>query len=199
MTIETALPKTRDADNTRQLLLAAARRRFANDGYAATTVREIATDAGVNVALINRYFTSKEGLFQACLKRVAEDLQRPEDASMSLDRILNRMVDQIVDSSGDQQLQLLLLLRTSGDERADQLRRGTLESFAAGIGRASGGAPAGMTEKEFALRAQIALATGLGILLLRSSTAMEPLTSATHSELRGPVADALFGLLGPKL
>src|ERR1700744_3072446 len=57
----------RDADETRQRLLQAARQRFAQDGYAATTVRDIAMEAGVNVALINRYFTSKEGLFEAYL------------------------------------------------------------------------------------------------------------------------------------
>src|SRR5262249_4490858 len=52
-------PRRRDAATTRQLLLDAARQRFAIDGYAATSVRDIAHDAGVNVALINRYFTSK--------------------------------------------------------------------------------------------------------------------------------------------
>src|SRR5687768_16792368 len=57
----------RDAARTRRRLLEAARRRFARDGYATSTVRDIADDAGVNVALISRYFTSKEGLFEACL------------------------------------------------------------------------------------------------------------------------------------
>ena len=52
--------KSRDAANTRRLLLSSARRRFAQDGYSATRVRDIAADAGVNVALINRYFSSKE-------------------------------------------------------------------------------------------------------------------------------------------
>src|SRR3954467_2700576 len=66
----------RDAGRTRQLLLDAARRRFAEDGYAATTVRDIAEDAGVNVALTSRYFTSKEGLFEACLSTAGEELRR---------------------------------------------------------------------------------------------------------------------------
>ena len=37
-----------------------------------TTVRQVADDAGVNVALISRYFSSKEGLFEACLRSAAE-------------------------------------------------------------------------------------------------------------------------------
>src|ERR1700712_5058446 len=36
--------RARDAGTTRQLLLEAARHRFARDGYAATTVRDIASD-----------------------------------------------------------------------------------------------------------------------------------------------------------
>ena len=67
-------PRRRDAASTRQLLLDAARRRFARDGYAATTVRDIADDAGVNVALISRYFDSKEGLFEACLAAAVDEL-----------------------------------------------------------------------------------------------------------------------------
>ena len=66
--------RARDAVNTRRLLLEAARRRFAHDGYGATTSRDIAADAGVNVALINRYFVSKEGLFEACLARTVQEL-----------------------------------------------------------------------------------------------------------------------------
>ncbi len=64
----------RDAAATRRALVRAARRRFATDGYRATTVRQIAADAGVNVALINRYFESKEGLFEACMMRTSDEL-----------------------------------------------------------------------------------------------------------------------------
>jgi AcrR family transcriptional regulator len=46
MTLETpAANRSRDAAKTRQLLLDSARRRFAHDGYSATTVRDIAADA----------------------------------------------------------------------------------------------------------------------------------------------------------
>src|SRR6266516_3505303 len=56
--------RSRNAAETRAALLAAARVRFARDGYEATNLRNIAADVGVNVALISRYFGSKEGLFQ---------------------------------------------------------------------------------------------------------------------------------------
>ncbi|TDD19687.1 TetR/AcrR family transcriptional regulator [Nonomuraea diastatica] len=60
----TAEPRRRrDAAATRQALLEAARQRFARDRYEAVSVRDIAADVGVNVALVYRYFGSKAGLF----------------------------------------------------------------------------------------------------------------------------------------
>lgn len=55
--------RRRDAAATRQALLEAARQRFARDNYEAVSVRDIAADVGVNVALVYRYFGSKAGLF----------------------------------------------------------------------------------------------------------------------------------------
>ena len=52
---------------TRQAVLAAAQAAFAETGYEGTGLRLIAARAGVNLALINRYFGSKEGLFAAAI------------------------------------------------------------------------------------------------------------------------------------
>ncbi len=51
-----------DAADTRARILDAAFRRLATEGYAALSVREIAKDAGVNHALINYHFRSKDQL-----------------------------------------------------------------------------------------------------------------------------------------
>jgi AcrR family transcriptional regulator len=56
-------PVVRSRSVTRTNLLNAARIRFQEHGFDGTTVREIAADAGVDAALIKRYFGSKEGLF----------------------------------------------------------------------------------------------------------------------------------------
>lgn len=190
--------RSRDASNTRQLLLQAARRRFARDGYAATTVRDIATEAGVNVALINRYFISKEGLFEACLAHAAEYLGGPDDDGLTLEQVLHTMVSQVADvPTGEHPLQLLLLLRTSGDERADAIRRNTLQSFAERMAVAAGWTPENGGREDLLLRAQIVLSTGLGIVLLRSSAGIEPLTSATEAQLERPLGELLTVLLAP--
>jgi len=46
--------------STRPEILAAARTLFAARGYHATTVRDIAAEAGVNAALVHHYFGIKE-------------------------------------------------------------------------------------------------------------------------------------------
>ena len=53
--------------DTKARILEAAYQRLAREGYAALSVREIARDAGVNFALINYHFASKDKLVLAVL------------------------------------------------------------------------------------------------------------------------------------
>ena len=57
--------RKRDSAATRAAILQAARRRFASEPFEQVGVREVAADAGVDAALIARYFGSKEELFHA--------------------------------------------------------------------------------------------------------------------------------------
>jgi len=59
--------RKRDAAATADSIITAARNLFGARGYDAVGTREIAQMAGVNVALINRYFGSKAGLFAAAV------------------------------------------------------------------------------------------------------------------------------------
>lgn len=189
-------PRRRDAAGTRQLLLDAARRRFASDGYTATTVRDIADEAGVNVALISRYFISKEGLFEACLQGAADELGRTVAHDVTLEQIPHTIARQLAGShTGRHPVQLLLLLRSSGDERAERIRQDTLRSFAARLASAGGWRPDDPGGDRFLLGAQIALAAAFGIALLRSSTALEPLASASQEDLVEPLRDLIEALL----
>ena len=49
---------------TEEKILAAARKVFMRKGYAASRTRDIAEEAGINLALLNYYFRSKEKLFE---------------------------------------------------------------------------------------------------------------------------------------
>ncbi|AKU17594.1 TetR/AcrR family transcriptional regulator [Luteipulveratus mongoliensis] len=49
--------------DTRAQILDSARKLFSSNGFAQTSMRSVATDAGVDVALISHYFGNKRGLF----------------------------------------------------------------------------------------------------------------------------------------
>ena len=55
----------RTGQQSRQRIIDAARERFMRDGYERPTVRAIAADAGVDVAMVYYFFDNKEGLFSA--------------------------------------------------------------------------------------------------------------------------------------
>ena len=63
-----------DPTHTRQRILEATFRRLVSEGYAALSVREIAKDAGVNHALINYHFGSKDQLVIDVLDTVNQRL-----------------------------------------------------------------------------------------------------------------------------
>src|SRR5690606_26669343 len=58
--------------STEEKIIKAASKVFTQKGYVATRTRDIAEEAGINLALLNYYFRSKEKLFQLIM---AEKLQ----------------------------------------------------------------------------------------------------------------------------
>jgi hypothetical protein len=56
--------KPRNAVQTQERILASAKAHFSKNSYENVGVREIAADANVDAALVNRYFGSKENLFR---------------------------------------------------------------------------------------------------------------------------------------
>ncbi len=190
-------PRRRAAARTRQLLLDAARRRFAHDGYAATTVRDIADDAGVNAALINRYFQSKEGLFEACLAAVIDELGHEAGAVSDRSQIAEIIVRQTANAvSGERPRDsLLLLLRSSGDERTEQMRTGLLRMFSERLASTVGWTPEHPAGDALLLRAQLILSVTFGLTVLRASPGLEPLTSAAEEDLHQPLRDLVDALL----
>ena len=59
--------KNLSSESTRELLIQAARKLFALHGYKATTVKDIADKAGVNISLISYHFDGKENLYRECV------------------------------------------------------------------------------------------------------------------------------------
>src|ERR1700759_5702201 len=57
------------ADTTRDRLLDAAERLFAEHGFQATTMRTLTAEAAANIAAVNYHFGSKQALLEAVMHR----------------------------------------------------------------------------------------------------------------------------------
>ena len=88
----TTTPTSRDA------ILDAALRCFAAKGYAATTIKDLASEAQVNSALLYYYFADKQTLYHETLQHVAQRLGeaagRRLDDDVTPDEAIRRFVEQ---------------------------------------------------------------------------------------------------------
>lgn len=79
----------RTGQQNKQRIIEAAREHFMRDGYEQATVRRIAANAGVDVAMVYYFFGNKEGLFSAAV------LDVPEHPLHQLAMLLDEGRDQI--------------------------------------------------------------------------------------------------------
>ncbi len=85
--------------DTRERILAVAREQFLAGGYHEVTLRSIAAEAGVDVALVGYHFGSKRGLFVATMALpvnpaaiIGEEIERDEPDTLAR-RVLTRLVE----------------------------------------------------------------------------------------------------------
>ena len=88
--------------STEQKIKEAARKVFTQKGYAATRTRDIAEEAGINLALLNYYFRSKEKLFEEIMLERIQQLFGTLvpiliDESTSLETKIDRLVSHYID------------------------------------------------------------------------------------------------------
>jgi AcrR family transcriptional regulator len=116
------MPFTRRSEQTRTAILAAARRRFAADGFERTTIRAIAADAGIDASMVMRYYESKEGLFAAAAD---VDLQLPDLATVPRGKLGETLVRHWVErwegGLSDELLVILLRSAITNEKAADRL------------------------------------------------------------------------------
>jgi len=105
MSRRTAAAKGADTPSTRDAILDAAERRFAERGFAAVSVREISTEAGLrNQASLYHHFRHKRALYEAVLARgiepilalvseSAEDAEREGYGENFVDRLVVYLAD----------------------------------------------------------------------------------------------------------
>jgi len=80
-------PGENDATDVRAEILKVSEGLFADQGYAATSLREIADAAGVNPAMIHYYFGNKEALLRAVLEKAIEPLANMIEAMKHADAV----------------------------------------------------------------------------------------------------------------
>lgn len=183
---------------TRALILEVARDAFIADGYPTTSVRSIARRAGVDQALIHRYFGSKKGLLLAV-------------ASIAFDptEVIAKVAQGGPDGIGMRLAATAMTVWESpaGRRLAETLRSnpGLILPFAAYIG---GSLEATRAHLEFApgdsdLRVSVVQAQMAGMLLGRYVARIEPLASVPGDALARAMAPwlqhVLTGNLRPAL
>jgi AcrR family transcriptional regulator len=85
-----AWPAVDDPDRTaRARIRDAAIARFAEGGFAATSLKTVADDVGVSPPLVIHHFGSKEGLRKACDEYVAAAIRQGKQAAMAAGRSLD--------------------------------------------------------------------------------------------------------------
>ncbi|QRP48055.1 TetR/AcrR family transcriptional regulator [Amycolatopsis sp. FDAARGOS 1241] len=166
--------RRRDAAATKVALLDAAEELFAERGFDRTTVRDIASRAGANQALLFRYFGSKEALFEAVMARGGFAQLEATPPERLFGETLRNLLE---DSSERRDRSLETYLRSTGSDGAGAALREQL-------GQEYGRVLASLTdEPDAALRADLALAWLLGIGLVRAVTRKEPLASASAEDV----------------
>jgi len=105
---------------TQEKLLTHARALLWRYGYSNVSLRQIATAAGVDVALVSRYFGGKRGLFEATLEG-AFDLPDVSTPSELVDMTVRLFTDHTRDKSTVSPLHLLLM--NAQDEEVGPLVR----------------------------------------------------------------------------
>lgn len=115
--------KPTKSDRTRAQILDAARRLFAEHGYDGTSIRDIASLASIDPAMVIRYFHNKDELFA---RAATVDLQLPATPSMDPastgEALIRRFLDIWEDPATGTGMAMLLRSAASNDFAADKVR-----------------------------------------------------------------------------
>lgn len=173
--------RTRNAAATRQAILDAAKCRFAREGYDGASLREIASDAGVDAALVSRYFGSKEELFVEVLNCLPDASELFEgDIATFGERVAAKLMDNPDPTEGLERL-LIMMRSASSPAAAGPLRRSLRAHFHDPFAAYLGG-------PEAEVRARLAGDMIMGVAIARAVTPDHDLDEAGRQSLRQRLA-----------
>jgi AcrR family transcriptional regulator len=180
-----ALRRRNDAQASRRALLEAAAALFDERGYEGATVRDIGERAGVDAALIARYFGGKEGLYLAALEET-ERPPLPTDPYAVFAKFLGKSEE---DGSNNPICRAMVspsLSPVLRDQIGALMARRVIGPLAQRL------ADDGVQQPQ--LRAELLVALALGTTLTRSSGTLTALADASLDEVYA-VLDPLVGAL----
>jgi AcrR family transcriptional regulator len=174
---------------TREAILDAARRAFAERGYQQATIREVAGMAGVDPALVHHYFGTKQNLFVAAVEIPVNPIEAfvslvGEDPETLGERLLTLFLS--VWDRADNRSPVLALIRSAVSEEraAAMLREFITEEILGRIARQLG-------TPDATLRTSLVASQLVGLIMSRYVLRVEPLASAR--------AEVLVAAVGPTL
>lgn len=196
--MSTSSPRGRrpGSPDTRAAILAVARAAFAAKGFAGTSVRGIASEAGVDAALVHHYFKSKDDLFLAALELPVDPraLLLPAIAG-GIDGAAERMLRVFLSVWDDPELRLPLLGVVRGVVDSDGqrlLRDGFLPVVLEPVGVALGIDRPG-------LRMPLVASQVFGLIVMRYVLAVESIASMSADDVVAIYAPTLQRYLSDPL
>ncbi|HEX3491596.1 MAG TPA: TetR family transcriptional regulator [Streptosporangiaceae bacterium] len=194
---------------TREAILDAARRQFADRGYDGATIRGIAAEAGVDPALVHHFYGTKERLFAAAMSlplvpsevltaafaeiaSAGQAGQAGQPGRAGMGEQLVRMALTVWESTEVRGVFLGLLRSALTSESAADLFRGFITDAILGpIAAAARSRDPAASADEAAYRAGIVTTQMLGLALSRYVLKLEPVASASHAELAATIGPTL--------
>ena len=165
------------ADATREKLLTQARRLMWARGYGAVSLREVAQAAGVDVALVSRYFGGKKGLFEATLKDAFPALT---SADVTAEDLLNDVVQIFVTAprgGPDPSSMRMIVMNAHDEEVGDLVRAAQAEQVQDSLATALG----------CPQRAALFMAAALGLSVAEKSLHIKGIAAVGTSEYEAQV------------
>jgi AcrR family transcriptional regulator len=173
------------ASGTREAILDAARRAFAEQGYQRATVRDVAKLAGVDPALVHHYFGTKQDLFVAAVRLPVNPVdQLTAVLAAEPDQVGQRLVETFLSiwdhAAGQSPLLALIRSAVADKDAAAMLREFITEEVLGPIARRLGSPDA-------QLRATLVGSQLIGLAMARYIIRVEPLASAPSAQVAAVV------------
>ncbi|KHK03548.1 TetR/AcrR family transcriptional regulator [Desulfovibrio sp. TomC] len=175
--------RRRNAAATRQAILDSARLAFTRCGYDGVGVREIAQNAGVTAMLVNRYFGSKERLFEEVVEAtlatpgiLRHELTRPDRTVATLAQNMARTLVAKTEPGVSPLDGILLLIRSAANPQAATILRDHAQQHLQPLVDILSGPGAPQ-------RAALLLAVIAGFQLMRQIIGLSALTEAEPADL----------------